>query len=57
MSYPEFPGATDAATLKALAKRVMDNVPRHRDPEHFHVEKSEIAKTLNEIAERASHAK
>lgn len=36
--------------LKAIAKEVDRNVPDRRDPESFHVKKSEIANRLNKIA-------
>lgn len=39
--------------LKQLASRVDRNVPRHGDPEAFHVEKSEIARELRRIATTA----
>lgn len=44
--------APDAAEqLRALAGRVRRNVPRSGDPERFHIEASEIARGLIDIAE------
>lgn len=37
--------------LRKLAARVERNVPNHRDPEAFHVEKSEIACELRRLAD------
>lgn len=37
--------------LLELAKRVERNVPRHGDPEAFFVEKDEIARGLEELAQ------
>ncbi|HEX4237715.1 MAG TPA: hypothetical protein VHZ64_07230 [Xanthobacteraceae bacterium] len=39
-----------AEQLRALARRVRHNVPHHRDPERFHVEKSEIEHALGRLA-------
>ncbi len=36
--------------LLELAKRVDRNVPRHGDPEQFHVEKSEIVSELKKVS-------
>jgi hypothetical protein len=36
--------------LRELAVRVDRNVPRHGDPERFHIEKSEIANELKNMA-------
>lgn len=41
-----------AELLRSLASRVERNVPHHRDPEQFHIEKSEIASELRRIAKR-----
>jgi hypothetical protein len=42
---------SDAAEqLRALAERVRRNVPRRRDPERFHMESSEIARGILDIA-------
>jgi hypothetical protein len=38
--------------LRDLASRVDRNVPHHRDPEQFHIEKSEIASELRRLAAR-----
>lgn len=43
----------DPETLRDLAKRVVCNVPGHRDPERFHVEKDQIAAELRRIAMEA----
>lgn len=40
--------------LLELAKRVERNVPRHGDPEAFFVEKDEIARGLEELAQEPS---
>lgn len=40
--------------LRKLAARVDRNVPNHRDPEAFHVEKSEIAGELRRLADGES---
>lgn len=37
--------------LRKLAARVERNMPNHRDPEAFHVEKSEIACELRRLAD------
>jgi len=39
--------------LRDLASRVDRNVPQHRDPEKFHIEKSEIASELRRLAKSA----
>ncbi len=41
-----------ANILQDLASRVERNVPHHRDPEQFHIEKSEIASELRRLAQR-----
>lgn len=43
---------TVSELLRDLASRVERNVPHHRDPEQFHIEKSEIAFELRRIAKR-----
>lgn len=42
------------AKLKELERRVRRNVPDHRDPERFHVEKDEIAHEIGTIAKEAA---
>lgn len=42
------------AKLLELAKRVERNVPRHGDPEGFHVEKSEIVSELMRVSREAA---
>lgn len=37
--------------LRKLAARVDRNIPNYRDPEAFHVEKSEIAGELRRLAD------
>ena len=37
-------------SIEELAERVGRLVPSHRDPERFHVEKSEIVASLREVA-------
>lgn len=39
--------------LRALARRVEANLPRHTDPQAFHAEKSEIIERLREMAKEA----
>lgn len=39
-----------ADRLADLSRRVDANVPRHADPEAFHVEKNDIAKELRRLA-------
>ena len=39
-----------ATDLRNLARRVSANVPQHRSPEAFHVEKSDIADELSRLA-------
>ena len=39
-----------AHDLRNLARRVSANVPQHRSPEAFHVEKSDIADELSRLA-------
>jgi hypothetical protein len=46
-----------ADKLAALAKRVVVNVPDRRNPEQFHVEKSQIAHELRRIAKEVERAK
>lgn len=41
---------THAQLIEAVANRIRKLVPSHRDPEAFHVEKSEIEAELREIA-------
>jgi len=41
-----------AATVQELAKRVARNEPQHRDPERFHLEKSDIAHQLRAVASK-----
>ena len=43
----------DRNEIAALARRVERLAPSHRSPEHFHIEKSEIAEALRRIARRA----
>lgn len=43
---------TVSELLRDLASRVERNVPHHRDPEQFHIEKSEIASELRRLAKR-----
>jgi hypothetical protein len=38
--------------LEVLADRVRRLAPSHRDPEAFHVEKSEIERALRQLARR-----
>lgn len=40
-----------AATLRALVDRVRRNVPLGGDPERFHLEKSEIARRMLDLAD------
>ena len=42
--------STVSERLRDLATRVERNVPQHRDPHAFHVEKSEIACELRRLA-------
>lgn len=42
--------STVSERLRDLAARVERNVPHHRDPEQFHIEKSEIACELRRLA-------
>jgi hypothetical protein len=44
--------ADAAEQLRALALRVRHNLPRRRDPEKFHVEKSDIEKALVTLANK-----
>ena len=37
------------AELEAIRERVRRNEPRHRDPEAFHIEKSEITGRLSRV--------
>lgn len=39
-----------AETVREIALRVDRNLPSHRDPEAFHVEKSEIVAALRRLA-------
>lgn len=43
-------GGTGAATIHELARRVARLAPCHRDPERFHIEKSEIVHALRRLA-------
>lgn len=43
--------ADAAAALRALVDRVRRNVPLNADPERFHLEKSEIARGLLDLAD------
>lgn len=43
-------GESRADQLTELARRVLRLRPSHRDPEEFHVEKSEIANELRRLA-------
>jgi hypothetical protein len=45
--------ARDAELLAALARRLERLRPCHRDPEQFHIEKSEIATELRRMARAA----
>jgi hypothetical protein len=42
----------EAQQLRGLSRDMRRLCPHHRDPERFHVEKSEIAAKLAELAER-----
>lgn len=41
-----------ADTVRQLADRVARNEPQHRDPERFHLEKSDIAHQLRAVASK-----
>lgn len=41
-----------AEELDAIRERVRRNEPRHRDPERFHIEKSEITGLLTAVINR-----
>lgn len=43
------------ATLIAIADRVRRLSPHHRDPERFHIDKSEIEAELRRLAGRITH--
>lgn len=43
---------SDAQQIRELSRAVRRLGPDHRDPERFHVEKSEIAAQLANLAER-----
>lgn len=43
-----------ADVLRDLARRVDRNIPHHRDPEQFHIEKSEIASELRRLAAKGT---
>ena len=45
--------AADAQALADLARRLERLRPSHRDPEQFHIEKSEIAAELRRLARAA----
>ncbi len=47
---------TEAATLDRLAARVRRLSPHHRDPERFHLDKSEIERELRRLARQAERA-
>ncbi len=42
----------DIETLKAVQRRVASNVPRHGNPEAFHIEKSEIVEAIKGVVKR-----
>ena len=44
---------TTGTTLDEIAERIRRLVPSHRDPERFHVEKSEIEHDLRRLAREA----
>lgn len=44
-----------ADRLDSLSRRVNANVPRHDDPEAFHVEKDDIAQELKRIARESAN--
>lgn len=44
-----------AGKLLILADRVRRLSPHHRDPEQFHIDKSEIERDLRRLAGRAAH--
>lgn len=45
-----------AAELDALARQVARLSPSHRDPERFHIDRSEIVRALRLIARRLGKA-
>lgn len=47
---------TQAAALDRLAARVRSLSPHHRDPERFHLDKSEIERDLRRLARQAERA-
>ena len=47
-------GASGGKTLADLARRVARLGPDHRDPERYHLEKSEIVAELRRMAREAS---
>lgn len=47
---------TEAAALERLAHAVRRLSPSHRDPERFHVDKSEIERELRRLARQAERA-
>lgn len=47
---------TEAAALERLAQAVRQLSPSHRDPERFHVDKSEIERELRRLARQAERA-
>ena len=46
---PPSPEELLARALEAIRDRVQRNIPKHRDPERFHEEKSEIAGDLSRL--------
>ena len=50
---PPVPSHSVPARIERLASRVDRLRPSHRDPEHFHVEKSEIVRAMLDLAEEA----
>jgi hypothetical protein len=46
----------EPATLHSLAHAVRRLTPHHRDPKRFHLDKSEIEKTLRRLARQAERA-
>lgn len=49
-NVPPVPMAGQGGQLVELARRIERLAPSHRDPEAFHVERDEIAKTLRRMA-------